>query len=311
MRIYILKRLLATIPMMLAISFIAFILISFIPSDPAEVALRVNEIVPTPEAIQSMREELGLDKPFLVRYVHWLVDCLHLDFGTSYTNTNRLVYDEIARSLPATLKLAFFAFVIVIGVSFPLGILSAVYQNSWLDRFSRVFIFIFTAIPNYWLGLLLMWLFAVYLNLLPTSGATSFSHFILPAITLAMTYVSTYVRLIRTSMLENMKENYLFYAQVRGLPQRTIVLKHLLSNSLHSTITALGISFVYLVAGTFVIESIFSIPGIGRLCITAIFNRDYPIIQAYILMMGLLFVFCNLFIDILQAYLDPKQRQGA
>jgi nickel transport system permease protein len=311
MRIYILKRLLATIPMMLAISFIAFILISFIPSDPAEVALRVNEIVPTPEAIQSMREELGLDKPFLVRYVHWLVDCLHLDFGTSYTNTNRLVYDEIARSLPATLKLAFFAFVIVIGVSFPLGILSAVYQNSWLDRFSRVFIFIFTAIPNYWLGLLLMWLFAVYLNLLPTSGATSFSHFILPAITLAMTYVSTYVRLIRTSMLENMKENYLFYAQVRGLPQRTIVLKHLLSNSLRSTITALGISFVYLVAGTFVIESIFSIPGIGRLCITAIFNRDYPIIQAYILMMGLLFVFCNLFIDILQAYLDPKQRQGA
>ena len=311
MRIYIFKRLLATIPMMLAISFIAFIFISFIPSDPAEVALRVNEIIPTPEAIQGMREELGLDKPFLVRYFNWLIDCLHLDFGTSYINGNRLVYDEIVRSLPATFKLALFAFVIVIVVSFPLGILSAVYKNSWLDSLSRVFIFVFTAIPNYWLGLLLMWLFAIYFNLLPTSGATSFAHYILPAVTLAMTYVSTYVRLIRTSMLENMKENYLFYAQVRGLSQRAIVLKHLLSNSLHSTITALGMSFVQLVAGTFVIESIFSIPGIGRLCITAIFNRDYPVIQAYILMMGLLFVFCNLFIDILQAYLDPKQRQSA
>jgi len=255
MHIYIFKRLLATIPMMLAISFIAFILISFIPSDPAEVALRVNEIIPTPEAIQGMREELGLDKPFLVRYVNWLVDCLHLDFGTSYINGNRLVYDEIVRSLPATFKLALFAFVLVIGVSFPLGILSAVYKNSWLDNLSRVFIFVFTAIPNYWLGLLFMWLFAIYFNLLPTSGATSFAHYILPAVTLAMTYVSTYVRLIRTSMLENMKENYLFYAQVRGLRQRAIVLKHLLSNSLHSTITALGMSFVQLVAGTFVIVS--------------------------------------------------------
>ena len=205
MRIYVLKRLLATIPMLFAISFIAFILISLIPSDPAEVALRVNEIIPTPEAIQSMREELGLDRAFLVRYVHWLVDCLHLDFGTSYINGNRLVYDEIVRSLPATLKLALFAFVIVIGVSFPLGILSAVYKNSWLDSLSRVFIFVFTAIPNYWLGLLLMWLFAIYFNLLPTSGATSFAHYILPAVTLAMTYVSTYVRLIRTSMLENRK----------------------------------------------------------------------------------------------------------
>ncbi len=310
MRNYILKRLFFTLPMMLAISFIAFVLISFIPSDPAEVALRVNEIIPTHEAVASMRESLGLNDPFLVHYVNWLYDCLRLDFGSSYINHNRLVFDEIARSLPATLKLAFFSFIIVIVVSFPIGILSAVFKDSIIDKAVRVFMFLFTAIPNYWLGLILMWVFAIHFNLLPTSGATSFAHYILPAITLSMTYVSTYIRLIRNSMLENMQENYLFYARVRGISEGVIVLKHLFTNSLQSTINALGMSFVQLIAGTFVIENIFAIPGIGRLCISAIFNRDYPIIQAYILMMGLLFVFCNLFVDIVQTYLDPKQRRS-
>lgn len=310
MRSYIIKRLLLTIPMLFAISFIAFVLMSFIPSDPAEVALRVNEVIPTPEAVASMRESLGLNDPFLVRYFEWLYDCLHLDFGTSYIHHNRLVFDEIVRSLPSTLKLAGFAFIVVIAVSLPIGILSAVYQNTWFDRFVRLFMFIFTAIPNYWLGLILMWVFAIYFNCLPTSGATSLSHYILPSITLAMTYVSTYIRLIRNSMLENMKENYIFYARVRGLKEQCVILKHLFLNSIQSSMTALGMSVVQLVAGTFVIENIFAIPGIGRLCITAIFNRDYPIIQAYILMMGILFVFCNLFIDIPQTSLDPRQRRS-
>lgn len=310
MRNYVLKRLLFTLPMMLAISFIAFVLISFIPSDPAEVALRVNEVIPTPEAVAAMRESLGLNDPFLVRYVNWLYDCVRLDFGSSYINHNRLVFDEIVRSLPATLKLALFSFVIVIVVSFPIGILSAVFKDSITDKVARVFMFLFTAIPNYWLGLILMWVFAIHFNLLPTSGATTFAHYILPAITLSMTYVSTYIRLIRNSMLENMQENYLFYARVRGIREGVIVIKHLFTNSLQSTMNALGMSFVQLIAGTFVIENIFAIPGIGRLCISAIFNRDYPIIQAYILMMGLLFVFCNLFIDIIQTYLDPKQRRS-
>ena len=166
MRSYIIKRLLLTIPMLFAISFIAFVLMSFIPSDPAEVALRVNEVIPTPEAVASMRESLGLNDPFLVRYFEWLYDCLHLEFGTSYIHHNRLVFDEIVRSLPSTLKLAGFAFIVVIAVSLPIGILSAVYQNTWFDRFVRLFMFIFTAIPNYWLGLILMWVFAIYFNCL-------------------------------------------------------------------------------------------------------------------------------------------------
>lgn len=310
MRDYILKRLATMIPMLLAISFIAFILVNFMPADPAEVALRVNEIIPTDEAIASMREQLGLNDPFLVRYGNWLMDVLRLDFGVSYTNTSRTVLEEIARCLPTTLKLAGMTLVLVIGISIPLGVLSAVYKNSLFDRLMRGFVFIGTAMPGYWLGLLLMWIFALKLKWLPTSGATSFNHFILPAITLSMTYISTYVRLIRNGMLEQMKENYVFYAKVRGIKNKVIITKHVLKNALQSCMTALGMSIVQLIAGTVVVENIFALPGLGRLCISAIFNRDYPVIQAYILMMGVLFVVFNLLVDIMQCVIDPRMKQG-
>lgn len=308
MKSYIIKRIIGTIPMLLIISFISFMLISFIPSDPAEVALRVNEIIPTKEAVAEMRKELGLNDPFLIRYVKWIKNVSHLDFGNSYVNNNRTVYEEIARTLPVTIKLASYSFILIIIISFPIAILCSLYQNSFFDKSIRFLIFIFTAIPNYWLGILLLWIFAMKYGSLPTNGAESFNHFILPSITLAMTYVSTYIRLIRNSMVENMKENYIFYAKVRGLSNKAVILKHVLSNSLQSTITALGVSIVNLLAGTFVIENIFSIPGIGRLCITAIFNRDYPIIQAYILIMGVLFVIFNLLVDIIHKLVDPRLR---
>lgn len=310
MKKYITKRILLSIPMLFAISFIAFILINFMPSDPAEVALRVNEIIPTDEAVASMRAELGLDDPFFIRYFNWLLDCLRLDFGVSYTNTNRTVIGEISRCIPATLNLAAISLIIVLAVSIPIGVLCAVYKNSVFDKIIRFFIFIGTAMPNYWLGLLLIWLFGVKFKILPTNGATSFKHYILPAVTLSMTYISTYVRLIRNSMLDNMNENYAFYAQVRGIKKSVIVYKHVLKNSLQSSMNALGMSIVQLISGTVVVENIFAIPGIGRLCISAIFNRDYPVIQAYILMMGVMFVFCNLAIDIVQCFIDPRLKRG-
>lgn len=310
MKKYITKRVLLAIPMLLAISFVAFVLINLMPSDPAEVALRVNEIIPTEEAILSMREELGLNDPFFIRYFNWLGDCLRLDLGVSYTNTNRTVVEEIARCLPATINLAILSLIIVLVISVPVGILCAVYKDSLFDRIIRTFIFIGTAMPNYWLGLILIYVFALKLRILPSNGATSLKYYILPAITLSMTYISTYVRLIRNSMLDNLKENYVFYAKARGLKNRVIVCKHVLKNSLQSCMTALGMSIVQLIAGTIVVENIFAIPGIGRLCISAIFNRDYPIIQAYILMMGILFVFCNLAIDIVQCIIDPRLKRG-
>ena len=176
MRKYITRRILLAVPMLFAISFIAFVLINFMPSDPAEVALRVNEIIPTDEAVASMRAQLGLDDPFLVRYFRWLADCLRFDFGVSYTNTNRTVISEIVRCIPQTLNLAAMSLVIVLAVSIPIGVLSAVYKNSLFDRIIRFFVFIGTAMPNYWLGLVLIWLFGVKLKFLPTNGATSFKH---------------------------------------------------------------------------------------------------------------------------------------
>ncbi len=307
---YIIRRILIAIPMMLAVSFIAFVLINLIPADPAEVALRVNEIIPTDEVIEAMREELGLDKPYFQRYLSWLWDVIRLDFGNSYINNTRTVYGEIARALPATLRLASLSLIIVILVSFPIAILCAVYKDSFFDRFIRLLIFVGTSIPNYWVALLLIWLFSLKLGILPTSGNEAKGSIILPAVTLSLTYISTYIRLIRNNMIENMTENYVFYARVRGLKERVIIIKHVLKNSLQSCITALGMSVVQLLSGTVVIENIFSWPGIGRLCISSIFNRDYPIIQAYILMMGILFILCNLIVDIVHHKLDPRLHGG-
>ncbi|MCL2897977.1 nickel/cobalt ABC transporter permease [Brenneria tiliae] len=308
MKRYLCRRLLLTLPILLGISFLSFLLLNLVPADPAEVALRVNEIIPTPESIAQMRLQLGLDRPFLLRYLNWLYDAVRLDFGYSYVN-NRLVLDEIARCLPATLALAALALAIILCVSVPLGVLSAVFKDSVFDRLVRTLVFLGTAMPSYWLGLLLIWWFALSWDLLPTSGSGTFSHIILPAVTLSMVYVAIYIRLIRNNMLENMQQYYVYYARARGLTEKSIILRHVLKNSLHSSITALGMSIPQLLAGTVIIENIFAWPGVGRLCISAIFNRDYPVIQAYILMMGVLFVICNLLVDIIQRWMDPALRQ--
>lgn len=310
MKKYITKRLLLVIPMLFAISFIAFLLINFMPSDPAEVALRINEIMPTDEAIASMRVQLGLDKPFFVRYFNWLIDCFRLDFGVSYANTTRTVLSEITRCLPYTIKLSVLALIIVVCVSIPIGIFSAVYKNSIFDRVIRVLVFIGSSMPSYLVGIILIYFLSVKLKLFPSGGATSFKHFILPAIALSLTEVSTYVRLIRSSVLDNMNENYVFYGKVRGLKNKSIIFKHVLKNSLKACMNAFGMSIAYLIAGAFIIENLFAIPGIGRLGVSAIFNRDYPVIQAYILLMGVMFVFCNLIVDIVQGFIDSRMKRG-
>lgn len=310
MKQYVIKRLLATIPLLLGISFICFVFINLIPSDPAEVALRVRQTpVITEEAIAQVRAELGLDQPFLLRYVHWVTDCLRLDFGVSYTNPARTVLGEIGRCLPATLRLAGLSLVFVIGLSLPIGFLSAVYKDSWFDRLMRGVVFATTAMPAYWVGLLLIWLVSIKLDLLPTSGNGGLKYLLLPAFTVALTYISTYIRLIRNNMLENMREDYVLYAQARGLKQGAILVRHILKNSLQSCVTAIGMSIPQLISGTIVVENVFAWPGVGKLCITSIFNRDYPVIQAYVLMVGVLFVFFNLAFDILQYAAAPRLRR--
>ncbi|OCG42356.1 nickel/cobalt ABC transporter permease [Gilliamella sp. Bif1-4] len=307
---YFFKRLIMMIPIIIGISFIAFLLINLAPSDPAEVALRLNEIMPTPDAIESMRLELGLNEPFWKRYISWLYNVFQLDFGRSFVHRDRLVLDEILRSLQPTLLLAFSSFIFTLVISLILGVLCAIFANSVFDHILRIIIFLGTAMPSYWLGLLFIWFFANYLDLLPTNGYGSWQNLILPTLTLSFVYISTYIRFIRNNMLENMRNYSVFYARSRGLKERTIILKHVLVNSLHTTITALGMTIPQLIAGSFVVEYIFSWPGLGRLCIAAIMNRDYPVIQAYILIMAILFVVCNFIVDVLHHLLDPRLRDN-
>ncbi|MFC9711842.1 nickel/cobalt ABC transporter permease [Paenibacillus sp. NPDC056933] len=304
---YVIKRMLAIIPVLIGISFLSFVLIHLRTSDPAEVALRVNQVTPTPEMVDAMRETLGLDKPFLTRYVEWIGNSIQGDFGISYVN-QQPVGEQIARALPATLKLSAVALVIILTISILIGVLSAIYENRLLDRLMRSLVFIGTAMPSFWIGILLMWLFAVKLNWFPTSGMEQASSVILPAVTLSLVFISTYVRLIRNNMVQNKTENYVLYARVRGLKERTIIWK-VFRNSLQLSITALGMSIPKLIAGTVIVENIYAWPGIGRLCVTAIFNSDFPIIQAYILIMGVMFVVCNLLVDLLNSALDPRIRR--
>lgn len=304
---YLLKRLLAIIPILIGISFIAFVLINLRTSDPAEIALRVNQVTPTQEMVEAMRITLGLDKPFFVRYIHWLSNSIQGDFGISYV-THQSVGDQLALALPATFKLSGVALAIILCISMVIGVLSAIYEGSWLDRLMRVFVFLSAAMPSFWIGILLIWLFSVKLNWFPTSGMEETSSVVLPAVTLSLVFISTYVRLIRNNMIKNKRENFVLYARVRGLKNSKIIGK-VFRNSLQLSVTALGMSIPKLIAGTVIVENIFAWPGIGRLCVSAIFNSDFPMIQAYILIMGSLFVLCNLLVDILNSALDPRLRR--
>ena len=304
---YLFRRLLNLIPILIGISFLSFVLITLSPSDPAEVAVRVNEVTPTEEVLAETRAKLGLDKPFLTRYVTWLNNSLHGDFGNRYVD-DKPVLGEIQKALPATLVLAGAALCLTLVCSLSAGIVCALYEGTFLDRLIRGCVFLGTAMPSFWAGLLLMWLFAVKLDLVPTSGMDGPSSVLLPAATLSLASIATYTRLIRANMIQNQQENYILYARMRGLSERAIT-RHMLKNSLQASLTALGMSLPKLIAGTFVVESIFAWPGIGRLCVTAIFNRDLPVIQAYVLIMAVLFVVSNLLVDILSAAVDPRLRK--
>ncbi|SDF35034.1 nickel/cobalt ABC transporter permease [Sporomusa acidovorans] len=307
MKFYIIKRILWMIPIFIGISFFSFILINLSPSDPAEVAIRVSGTTPTEENVAEIRQELGLDKPFMTRYADWITKALHGDFGKSYI-TRQPVVNEFAEAIPATLYLAAAALVIILTVSIAAGVFCALQEGSALDILIRGLIFVGTAIPSFWVGILLMWLLAVKIPVFPTSGMNTPASVVLPAVTLALGYIATYVRLLRNTMIQNKQANFVLYAKVRGLKNSTIT-KHVLKNSLHSSLTAVGMSIPKLIAGTVVVENIFAWPGVGRLCVTAIFDRDFPIIQAYVLIMAILFVVCNLLVDIGVTVLDPRMRQ--
>ncbi len=310
MKQYVIKRVLSAIPLLIVISFVCFVFINLIPSDPAEVALRVRQVpIITEEAIAEVRAELGLDKPYLVRYFSWLADCLQGDFGISYVNPKRTVAGELARCMPATLQLAGVSFVMVILLSLPIGFLCAVYKDGWFDKIMRAIVFMTTAMPAYWVGLLLMWLVSIKLDLLPTSGNGTWKHLILPAFTVSLSYISTYIRLIRNNMLENMKQDYVLYANVRGLSPEADPCKTYFEKFHAYLYRRSGNEYSAADLRNDRCGKCICVAGTWNLCISSIFNRDYPVIQTYVLLIGVLFVVFNLLFDILQTVSDPRMRR--
>jgi len=262
-------------------------------------------VTPSDELVRQVRLELGLDKPFLVRYGTWLGQVFTGDFGTSY-KYDRPVLDVLMARLPATLKLTGSAMLLVILISFPLGVLSAIRQNQWLDYIIRLFSFAGLSMPSFWLGMLLMLVFGVQLKLLPVMGNSGWYSLVLPAVTLAIPLIAQYSRQIRAVMLEETSQNYVVGARARGVKESIIIWRHILPNSLLPIVTLLGMTTGALLGGAAIVESLFVWPGVGQMAVDAIFTRDYPLIQGYVIWMAVIYVTLNLIVDLWTHLRDPR-----
>ncbi|MBC4010986.1 nickel ABC transporter permease subunit NikB [Morganella morganii] len=307
---FIFRRVLLLIPMLLGTSLFIFLILRLGPSDPALDYLRLSKIPPTPQAVESARELLGLDKPVMTQYFHWLSDALHLDFGISYA-TQKPVLPDLLYFLPATLQLAGLALALTIILSVPMGMLAARYREKWPDQLVRVIAFIGVSMPNFWLGFLLILLFSIHLGWLPPMGKGEAKHLVMPVIAISLMSLAINARLLRASMLEVAGQRHVRYARLRGLSEMTVERSHILRNAWLPVITAIGMHIGELLGGALIIESIFSWPGVGRYAVSAIMNRDYPVIQCFTLLMVVIFVLCNLIVDIIYAIADPRLRLSA
>ncbi|MBS7696138.1 MULTISPECIES: nickel ABC transporter permease subunit NikB [unclassified Chelatococcus] len=307
---FIARRILLLVPMLLGASLVIFLMLRLGPSDPALDYLRLSRIPPTDQALVEARAILGLDKPLLTQYLLWLWDALRLDFGTSYA-LQRPVLPEVLHFLPATLQLAGIALAFTLLVSVPLGMWAARHRDRWPDQVVRGIAFLGVSMPNFWLGFLLVLLFSLQLGWLPPMGRGTPAHLIMPVIAICFMSLAINARLLRASMLEVAGQRHVYYARLRGLSEGKVERSHVLRNAILPIITATGMHAGELIGGTLVIESVFGWPGLGRYAVSAIFNRDYPVIQCFTLMMVLIFVLCNLLVDIFYAWADPRIRLNA
>lgn len=302
---YIMRRLLMLIPVLLGVSFIVFTLMHFTPGDPARIVL--GESAPQ-QAIEDLREEMGLNDPFFVQYFNYLKKLvLHQDLGNSYV-TKQPVMKEIVAAFPATFKLATSAVIVAIVLGIPIGIFSAVKQYSIFDNISMGLALIGISMPVFWLGLLLILLFSVQFKILPSSGYSSFQHMILPAVSLGAQSLAIIARMTRSSMLEVIGQDYVRTARAKGQKESKVILKHAFKNALIPISTSIGLQFGGLLGGAVLTETIFSIPGIGRLMVDSIKMRDFPLVQGSVLIISIVFSVVNLLVDLYYAYIDPRVR---
>ncbi|WP_026580884.1 nickel ABC transporter permease subunit NikB [Bacillus sp. J33] len=302
---YIMKRIMSIIPVFLLATFLTSGMIHLSPVDPAEAYLTAAHIQPTDEILAQKRHEFGLDEPFLIQYVNSIIKICQLDFGISYVS-NKPIWDEVTYRMPATIQLALGSILIAVFVSIPLGFLAGVKKNSLIDHFSRFLSFLGASIPSFWLGYIFIFFFSVKLDLFPVEGIGTWQHLVLPSITLALPLIAMYTRLLRASVLENLTEPYVLFARTRGIKEKTIMAKHVLRIAISPMITGLGMNLGKLLTGTIIVEAVFSWPGFGRYFIEAIFNRDLPVIQCYVLIAASLFIISSLFVDLIQMCIDPR-----
>jgi peptide/nickel transport system permease protein len=303
---YIVHRLLLLAPIWLGITLMAFGLGRLAPGDPARlIAERQADGLATPAQIEWVREEYGLNDPLSLQYARWVGNALRGDLGVSF-KTGGPVLEELAQRFPATLELAVYGMGVGVLLALPLGVQAAMRRGSVIDHASRLVALAGASLPSFWLAFLLIIVFAVQLRMLPVAGRGTARHLVLPAITLGFALAAPLTRLTRSSMLEVLGEDFVRTARAKGLHEGAVVVRHALRNALIPVVTVAGMSFGHLLGGAVIVETVFAWPGVGKLVVDSIFDRDYPLIQGYVLFMGTVFVLINLLVDLLYVWLDPR-----
>lgn len=299
---YILKRIFHAFLTVIIVSLFVFLAISFAPGDPAELFIGQDA---TPENIAIMEKEMGLDLPLHIQYLNFLKGLFTGDFGRSF-QTKRPIIEELGRAAPISFQIVTISVVIssVIGVT--IGVISAVKRGTALDDVIRIIVLMGVSIPVFWLGLLLMYLFSVKFKIFPATGWGTLKQMVLPCLTLSIYPLALFIRFTRSSMLEVIRQDYIRTALAKGLPYRTVIYRHALKNSLIPVITVIGLTYATLIGGSIMTETIFNIPGLGRLLITGVYSRDYPVVRTCVVLASLIFIFFNLIVDILYSFIDPR-----
>jgi peptide/nickel transport system permease protein len=301
---YIIKRFLMIIPVIIGISFLLFSVMELTPGDPARLILGETA---AQSDVDALREEMGLNDNFFVRYVNYVVNALKGDFGNSYI-TGLPVSTEVISKFPATFKLAVTAMLIAVIIGIPIGIISAVKQYTIIDTVSLISSLIMTSMPGFWLGLMLILVFALKLDLFPVTGGDTWMHYVLPSVTLAASTMAILIRMTRSTMLEVIRQDYIRTAKSKGSGESRIIFKHALRNALLPIVTVIGINFAVQLGGSMIIENVFAIPGVGSLMIEAVKMKNTPVVLASVIFVALLGGLVNLAVDILYMYIDPRLR---
>ena len=304
----IISRIIQIVIVLLGISFLTFLLTYLAPGDPAQIMLTSSGVMPTESAVAELRERMGFNDPFFTQYFRWLGNALHGNFGTSFSLNKPVTQLLLARLWP-TLKLTVCSMILMLIISVPLGMLSAVKKDSWIDNLVRGVTFLGVSLPNFWVGLLLMLVFCVKIRYFPViSSGGDFKSMVLPSLTLAIAMSAKYTRQVRTAILDELSQDYVVGARARGVKEWKILWLNVFPNSLLPLITMFGLSVGSLLGGTSVVEVIFSYPGLGSLAVSAITSNDYNLIQGYVLWIALIYMVINLLVDISYNFIDPRMR---